>query len=197
MPVDLSKDPFTLFREWYDKAQNLDIKEPTFMTLATATPDGKPSARVVLLKGYNEKGFYFYTNLTSRKGRELVENPHAALSFYWMELNRQIRIEGKVERVTEKEADDYFISRRRGSQIGAWASKQSMPMDGESDLAVRAEQITQQFEGGPIPRPPFWSGFCLVPERLEFWEERDYRLHKRILFTKVAANGWDTERLYP
>lgn len=197
MPVDTSKDPFELFHIWFQEAQTLDMKEPTYMTLATATPDGKPSARIILLKGYNENGFYFYTNLTSRKGRELNENPYAALNFYWMELGRQIRIEGKAERVTEKEADDYFISRRRGSQIGAWASKQSMPMENDSDLAVRVEQISQQFEGGPIPRPPFWSGFRLVPDRIEFWEEREFRLHQRVLFTRTVSNQWETDRLYP
>lgn len=197
MLVTPHTDPIVMFHEWYESAQKLPLREPTSMVLATATPDGKPSVRIVLLKAYNENGFYFYTNLTSRKGKELIENPHAALCFYWMDLGRQVRVEGTVERVTEKEADDYFACRRRGSQIGAWASKQSMVMEQEEDLPKRVEEITKQFNGGPIPRPPFWSGFCLKPETIEFWQEGEFRLHQRLRFTRIAANAWRPERLYP
>lgn len=197
VPAESLSDPMILFHQWFEEAQKLPMREPTCMALATSTAEGVPSVRIVLLKQYTENGFYFFTNLTSRKGRELIENPHAALCFYWMDLGRQIRVEGTVERVTEKEADDYFITRRRGSQIGAWASKQSMVMEQESDLVNRVEEITQQFNGGPIPRPPFWSGFCLKPETIEFWQEGKYRLHQRIRYSHLAANAWKMERLYP
>lgn len=189
-------EPFELFGDWYGEAQRLDIKEPTAMTVATATPDGRPSARTLLLKAYDDRGFCFYTNLTSRKGKELKDNPHVSLLFYWMPLGRQIRIEGAVERVSEKEADDYFASRRRGSQIGAWASKQSLAMDRDEALRDRVAEVAGQFEGGPIPRPPFWSGFRLVPEYFEFWEEGEYRLHKRITYVREGS-GWVVSRIYP
>lgn len=196
---NITEEPIILFKEWFDKAiETESTKEPTWMTLATSTAEGRPSARVILLKGLDDHGFRFFTNLTSRKGKELVENPYAALCFYWDTLQRQVRVEGKVERVTEKEADDYFTTRRRGSQIGAWSSKQSLPMehmDG-SDLINRVKEITEQFEGQPIPRPPFWSGFVLIPSRIEFWEAGEFRLHKRIVYER--NNGiWETERLYP
>lgn len=189
--------PFELFHQWFDDAGKLNLKEPTAMTLATANKQGAPSARVVLLKGVNEKGFYFYTNLTSRKGKELQENQQVALCFYWMDLGRQVRVEGKVEAVTIKEADDYFASRRRGSQLGAWASKQSQPMESEDALAKRLQEMTGQFGAGPIPRPPFWSGFCVVPDAIEFWQEGEYRLHTRIRYTRHSADSWDITRLYP
>lgn len=189
-------EPIELFTEWYNEAQELPYKEPSFMTLATATKDGVPSARVILLKGYDEQGFVFYTNLTSRKGKELRENPNAALCFYWMELGRQIRIEGQVERVTEKEADNYFAGRRRESQIGAWASKQSSAMEHEHDFPERIKDIKDQFGEGPVPRPPFWSGFRLLPSSIEFWQEGEFRLHTRIRYVKNGGK-WDVERLYP
>jgi pyridoxamine 5'-phosphate oxidase len=185
-----------LFKEWFDKAQTLDLKEPTAVTLATATKGGLPSARIVLLKSYDERGFCFYTNMQSRKGRELIENPHAALCFYWDALGRQVRIEGKIEKVTEQESDAYYNSRSRGSQIGAWASKQSQVMQGEMDLPKRVKEIADQFEGQVIPRPPFWGGFRLIPSRIEFWENREYRLHKRLVYRREAG-VWNTELLYP
>jgi pyridoxamine 5'-phosphate oxidase len=194
---DEVKSPVILFKEWFDKAQTLKLSEPTAMTLATATPNGIPSARVVLLKGYDERGFCFYTNFSGRKGRELLENPHAALCFYWDELGRQIRIEGEVEKVSEQEADAYFASRSRGSQIGAWASKQSSVMENEGDLPIRVKEIADQFSGQVIPRPPFWHGFRVVPNRIEFWENREFRLHKRLVYTKSAKNIWETGLLYP
>lgn len=196
---DITEEPIILFREWFKEAQSIeDIKEPTSMTLATSTSEGKPSARIVLLKGLSDKGFQFFTNLTSRKGKELINNPNAALCFYWDKLQRQVRVEGSVVRVSEKDADDYFASRSNGSQIGAWASKQSLPMnnlDG-SDLVERVKDISEQFSGQDIPRPPFWSGFCLIPNHIEFWEAAEYRLHKRIVYDK-GPQGWNINRLYP
>jgi pyridoxamine 5'-phosphate oxidase len=195
----ITEEPIKFFHEWFLEAQKIkDIHEPTSMVLASATKEGVPSARIILLKGLDDQGFHFFTNLTSRKGKELIDNPHAALCFYWDQLGKQVRVEGTVNRVTEKEADDYFATRSRGSQIGAWASKQSFvmeSMDG-SDLVNRVKEITGQFEGQSIPRPPFWSGFCLSPKRIEFWEEGQYRLHKRIIYTKEMT-GWDIERIYP
>lgn len=190
-------DPYSLFTTWFTQAQALDVREPTAMALATASATGIPSVRIVLLKHYDDRGFCFYTNLTSRKGKELTENSHASLCFYWDALGQQVRIEGIVERVTEKEADDYFASRDRGSQIGAWASKQSCPLEQEEDLPKRVRQITEQFEAeSPIPRPPFWSGFRLKPSKIEFWQNEAYRLHRRTLFTKTTT-GWESTLLYP
>lgn len=192
-----TENPFRLFKEWFEDVQKLALEEPTAMTLATSTPDGHPSARIVLLKSYDERGFCFFTNITSQKGQELISNPHAALCFYWMQLHRQVRVQGRIERVSEKEADDYFASRRRGSQIGAWASKQSTAMQHADDLITRVQEITTQFEGQTIPRPPFWSGFRLVPERIEFWQEGEYRLHTRLVYTRTNDEDWTVTRLYP
>ncbi len=192
----VSQNPFELFALWLEDAKQTSLNEPTAMTLATVSEDGMPSARIILLKGFDDRGFCFYTNLTSRKGKELAATQKAALCFYWDELHRQIRVTGNVERVSEKEADDYFASRRRGSQIGAWASKQSTIMQDEHDLPNRVKEIAGQFEGGDIPRPPFWSGFRLIPRDIEFWEEREYRLHRRRFFTKTPA-GWQEDILYP
>ena len=190
------KDPIKLFEEYYSSALKLDVNEPTSMTLATASSDGRVSARIVLLKHYDHQGFCFYTNITSNKGKQLKENPKAALCFYWDELDRQVRIEGKIERVSESEADAYYSSRARNSQIGAWASKQSKIMENEGDLQERIKELEEQFEGGDIPRPPFWSGFRLVPDYIEFWDKEDFRLHRRILFTKENGS-WVRDILYP
>jgi pyridoxamine 5'-phosphate oxidase len=190
------KSPIVLFKEWFDKAQTLNLSEPTAMTLATATKDAFPSARIVLLKGYDERGFCFYTNVTSRKGGELLDNPHAALCFFWDALGRQVRIEGDVEKVTEQEADAYFSSRSRGSQLGAWASKQSYVMEDEADLPSRLQQIADQFSGQVIPRPPFWHGFRVVPSKIEFWENREFRLHKRLVYNKKDLE-WEATILFP
>lgn len=194
--VEEKNDPMELFKEWFDQAQKLNVKEPAAVLLATSTTDGKPSLRTMLMKEYDQRGFCFFTNLTSRKGKELLENPQAAMCFYWDAIDRQIRIEGKVERVTEKEADRYFAARSRGSQLGAWSSKQSLAMESDDELPTRVKAITQQFEGQPVPRPPFWSGFRLVPDCIEFWQRGEHRLHKRILYTKLT-NSWKIQRLFP
>lgn len=189
--------PFDLFDEWFLEAKNhKDVADHTVMALGTATAEGKPSVRMVLLKSHDERGFCFFTNMTSRKGKELNENPSASLCFYWPALGKQIRIEGAVEKVSQKEGDDYFASRGRGSQIGAWASKQSCVMENEMSLVDRVKDITEQFEGQTIPRPPFWSGYRIAPNRIEFWKDQPHRLHTRLVFSK-NGNGWDTERLYP
>lgn len=194
----MTHNPFDIFHHWFNDVKQLQLSEPTAMTLATIGEDGYPSARIVLLKHADDQGFCFYTNLTSRKGKELLTNPKAALCFFWDELHRQVRVEGNIERVTEKEADDYFASRSRGSQLGAWASKQSCAMENETDLADRLKKITEEFKDHPtIPRPPFWSGFRLKPHRIEFWEEGQYRLHKRTVFTKSTNGGWQKAFLYP
>lgn len=191
-----SEDPIKLFREWFAEAETAEAEYPNAMTLATADADGRPSARVVLLKGVDERGFVFYTNLMSRKGGELDVNPHAALVFYWKSLTRQIRIEGVIEIVGDGEADDYFHSRPRLSQIGAWASKQSQPLESRFELEKRVAKYTAKFNVGTIPRPEFWSGYRLIPDRIEFWKEEAFRLHDRTLYTK-GAEGWSTEKLFP
>lgn len=196
MNENIPLSPIEWFDSWYQEALTRDAREPSWMTLATSTSDGVPSARIVLLKMYDDSGFCFYTNLTSRKGKELQENPNAALCFYWDSLARQVRIEGKVKKVSGREADKYFSSRKRGSQLGAWSSKQSHVMEHENALVERVSEITGQFEGQTVPRPPFWSGFRLVPSVIEFWEEGEFRLHKRTRYTKVH-NGWQADCLYP
>ena len=193
---DLEGNPIELFGKWYDEALDRDDNEPSAVVLATATKEGVPSARVMLLKGFDERGFRVFTNLTGRKGHELLDNPKAALCFYWDKLNRQVRIEGDVERVTGHEADEYFASRSRTSQIGAWASKQSRPMENSDDLQNRVDELTKEFEGGGVPRPPFWDGFRVIPKAIEFWEKRDFRLHKRTVYTKENG-GWEIETIYP
>jgi len=194
MPTD--NNPITLFSEWHAEAQKLSLREPTAATIATSSKDGIPSARVLLLKHFDEKGFCFFTNLTSRKGKEIHDNPHAAICFFWDELLKQVRIEGHVELVSQKEADDYFAKRDRGSQIGAWASKQSHVMEHHNDLPGRIKEVASQFEGEVIPRPPFWSGFRVIPKKIEFWQSGEFRLNTRLLYSKI--NGvWNSERLYP
>lgn len=193
----LPDEPFIFFHTWYKEIEHSDIKEPNAAILSTATKEGRPSARIILMKHHDQNGFVFFTNLTSRKGKELAENPMASLLFYWMDQEKQVRIEGLVQRVTEKEADDYFINRPRESQIAAWASKQSMTMEHEDSFLLRVKEITKQFEGGPIPRPPFWSGFRLVPDSFEFWKEGKFRMHQRVLYTLISANLWRMEQLYP
>jgi len=196
MIVENSK-PYIKFKEWLTKAkQNENIVEPTAMCLTTINKDSKPSSRMVLLKKYDERGFCFFTNLTSKKGKDLRENKNVALCFYWGVLGLQIRIEGEIEQVSQKEADDYFASRRRGSQIGAWASKQSCKIEKEGDLEDRIAKITKDFEGGDVPRPPFWSGFRVLPTRIEFWKEGEFRIHDREVYIK-NSNGWEIDKLYP
>ena len=187
--------PFAPFRRWLDAATQSE-PDPFALTLATVGPDGRPTARAVLLKGFDERGFVFYTNLGSRKSVELSENPEAALCFFWKVLRRQVRIDGPAERVADAEADAYFATRPRDSQLGAWASDQSRPLDSRAALDARFAEAARRFEGGPVPRPDFWSGFRVVPRSIEFWQERPFRLHDRWLFTRVGE-GWQRQRLYP
>ncbi len=191
--------PFQKFQEWLEKAKsNKEIVEPTAMCLATVDENNSPSARMILLKKFDESGFCFFTNLTSRKGKELSQNQNVALCFYWGILGLQIRIEGKIESVTIKEADDYFTSRRRGSQIGAWASKQSCEMKEWQEFQDRISKITEDFTGQEIPRPPFWSGFRVIPKRIEFWSEGEFRIHNREVFVKIEnQQKWQVQKLYP
>jgi len=189
-------DPFALFEEWFAKARENEPNDPDAMALATATLDGAPSVRMVLLKGAGPDGFIFYTNADSRKGDELAANPNAALLFHWKTLRQQIRIEGPVEEVSPAEADAYFATRSRDSQLGAWASDQSRPLDERASFEARYEEMKQRFDGGEVPRPPRWTGFRLRPERIEFWTDRPHRLHERRLFVRDGT-GWTEGLLYP
>lgn len=189
-------DPLSRFRDWFEEARRTEPNDPDAMALATADSGGRPSVRMVLLKGADDRGFVFYTNLESRKGRELADNPRAALLFHWKSLRRQVRIEGPVSPVDDAEADEYFHSRPRGSRIGAWASAQSRPLEGMFELERRVAEYTAKFGLGEIPRPPHWSGFRLRPERIEFWKEGRFRLHERIVHIR-EGESWRLERLYP
>ena len=190
------EDPISLFRSWMREAEEAEPGDANAMTLATSTPDGVPSARMVLLKGADEAGFVFYTNLGSRKAEELYANPRAALCFHWKSLGRQVRVEGAVEEVDNADAEAYFASRSRLSQIGAWASKQSRPLEGRFELEKRVAEFTAKFHIGTVPRPEFWSGFRLRPARIEFWQEQPFRLHDREVYNR-SPDGWTREKLYP
>lgn len=191
-------DPYALFRTWFAEAEKTEPEDPNAMALATADAQGVPSVRMVLLKGVDPRGFVFYTNLESRKGGQLLANPNAALVLHWKSLRRQVRVEGAVEQVSGAEADEYFHSRPRGSQIGAWASKQSRPLEGRWELERRVAEYTARYAIGTIPRPEFWSGFRILPRRIEFWQDKPFRLHDRIVFTPAeGGGGWTTGRLYP
>ena len=192
----MSDDPFALFDAWYAEARSVEANDPDAMSLATAAPDGSPAVRIVLLKEHGPGGFVFYTNADSRKGGELTANPKAALLFHWKSLRRQVRIEGQVEEVTTEEADAYFATRSRDSQLGAWASDQSRPLDSLEAFETRYEEVRARFEGGDVPRPPRWTGFRVTPSLIEFWSDRPHRLHHRRLFTRQPG-GWDIGLLYP
>jgi pyridoxamine 5'-phosphate oxidase len=189
-------DPLALFDQWFAEARVSEINDPEAMALATADAAGQPSVRMVLLKGHGADGFVFYTNEQSAKGEQLEANPRAALLFHWKSRRRQVRIEGRVERVTSSEADAYFASRARDSQLGAWASDQSRPLDSRETFEQRFEQVASRFEGQEVPRPPHWGGYRVIPVRIEFWSDRPHRLHERRLFTRTEG-GWTEGLLYP
>lgn len=203
-PIEKSDDftppenPYNLFKDWLSLAETHEINDPNAMCLATATADGKPSARIMLLKGIDAQGFVFYTNANSRKGEQIESNPYASLNFHWKTLQKQVRIEGELEEVTSKESDEYYNSRPRGSRIGAWASKQSQQIKNDDDFEKLLAKYEKEFEGQEdIPRPPHWKGFRVKPSYFEFWQAGEFRIHKRHLYTPDGDNGWTTKVLYP
>ena len=193
-----ASEPFLLFAQWLAEAEKSEPNDPNAMALATVDPEGLPDVRMVLLKGLDDKGFVFYTNTQSAKGQELAGNPKAALLFHWKSLRRQVRVRGPVERVTDAEADAYFVTRPRGSRIGAWASQQSRPLEGRFALEKAVATYTAKFAIGEIPRPPHWTGFRILPAQIEFWHDRPFRLHDRLVFRHAESQGgWRREQLYP
>ena len=195
-PEDLHADPIVQFGRWYEDAQKTNIALPHAMALATATPQGRPSVRMVLLQSFDEEGFAFFTNYASRKGDELAANPRAALLFHWEPLRRQVRLEGRVEKLSPRDSDAYFRSRPDGAQLGAWASPQSQVIADRAVLEDRLGQERQRLGDAPLPRPPFWGGYRLLPDRIEFWVSRASRLHDRLLYSRRQTT-WQTERLAP
>ena len=189
-------DPHVLFDKWMEDAKLSELNDPNAMSLATCSPDGRPSVRIVLLKRVDERGFAFYTNGDSRKGSELRENKHAALCLHWKSRQRQVRIEGSIAELPPEDVDAYFKRRHRMSQIGAWASKQSRPLASREELLARTAEFEAKFPN-EVPRPPYWTGFVVKPERIEFWQEREFRLHDRFLFELSVGGEWTKQRLYP
>jgi len=190
-------DPFVWFHAWMTEAEASEPSDPNAMTVVTVGPGGKPSARIVLLKGVDPRGFVFYTNTHSRKGGELASNPFTSLLFYWKSLGRQIRIEGRVEAVTGADADAYYATRARISRLGAWASDQSRPLTERAELERRLQHFDEKYPGEAIPRPPHWSGYRILPDRFEFWQNMPYRLHDRTIFERTADGGWAHGKLFP
>jgi pyridoxamine 5'-phosphate oxidase len=191
-----ANDPLALFDSWFDEARSSEPELPEAMAVATSTPDGQPSVRMVLLKSHGPDGFVFFTNYGSRKGEEIAANPNVALLFHWKSLRRQVRIEGNAQEVGVEEADAYFATRSRDSQLGAWASDQSRPLPDRATFEARYEEMKHKFEGQEVPRPPYWSGFRVVPEHFEFWTDMPHRLHERRVFTR-SGGGWTQGLLYP
>ena len=194
---DAASDPIEQFRSWFDGALAADLHEPNAMTLATATPDGRPSARVVLLKGLDERGFVFYTSYEGRKGGELETNPYCALVFYWGELERQVRIEGTVTRTSAAESEEYYRTRPVGSRLGAWVSHQSRPIASREVLETGLSEVERRFGGAEVPLPPHWGGYRVEPEVIEFWQGRENRLHDRLVYRRSDNGEWGRERLQP
>ncbi|HEY9600270.1 MAG TPA: pyridoxamine 5'-phosphate oxidase [Allocoleopsis sp.] len=195
--ADAHPDPFGQFKIWFDQALAAGLPEPNAMTISTVTSDGKPSARMVLLKDYDEQGFVFYTNYESHKGQQLLQNPWGAITFWWAELERQVRIEGRVEQVSAAESDEYFHSRPRNSQLGAWVSAQSQVIQNRKVLEERLQQLEKEYKNRAIPRPPHWGGFRVIPTAIEFWQGRPSRLHDRLLYQCCEDGSWKIQRLSP
>src|SRR6185369_4415874 len=191
-----ASEPYEHFARWYAEAEEKEPNDPNAMALATVGPDGMPSVRMVLLKDYDQRGFVFYTNFESRKGTQILGSMKAAICLHWKSLHRQVRVEGAVETVTDAEADAYFHSRHKSIQIGAWASKQSRPLESRFELEKRVARFTARYAIGEVPRPTYWSGFRILPQRIEFWEDRPFRLHDRMVYS-AAEGGWTSEKLYP
>ncbi|MEH2171124.1 MAG: pyridoxamine 5'-phosphate oxidase [Nostoc sp.] len=195
--LEVELNPFIQFQKWFDRALAAQLPEPNAMTIATATPDGKPSARMVLLKDFDQRGFTFFTNYNSHKGQELAENPQAALVFWWAELERQVRISGYVEKVSETESDQYFHSRPTNSRLGAWVSNQSEVIESREVLERRLQEFQSKYENQEILRPPHWGGLRVIPTEIEFWQGRPSRLHDRLLYSRLDNSTWNIERLSP
>ncbi len=190
-------NPFDLFETWFADARASELNDANAMTLASAGVDGQPSARMVLLKGHSRQGFVFYTNQQSHKANQISERPLVALLFHWKSLRRQVRIEGKVSSVDDATADAYFATRARDSQLGAWASEQSRPLGSRAEFEARFADVSARFEGQDVPRPPHWSGYLVSPNKIEFWQDREYRLHERHVFTRTGPDSWSEGMLYP